>query len=274
MGNNTRMPSKRILPDTAITRRQIAAFLHRAVTYRSGEPSAAAEVTLNDVEESAWHRPYAARAVSTGVMPAPDGTFNPDGAATRADMAEMMTAAFSRLAPPAEAQGIFTGMEGQPDRTVRAAEALRAAGVTQGCSTSPLRFCPGRPVTEHRWHRSSTAPSHKRLFGNEGEAAGARARTDGWESTGSGKAPPESDAETPPRVRRASVERNPARMCEVLAGLSGADAREGGRAARRARLRGPGLADEPVISLLLPQARRMRARIPAVRPRAREQSGR
>ena len=135
-------------PDAVITRSQIAAFLHRAATHISGdEPTAGAEVTLNDVEDDAWYRPYAEWAVDTGVMSAPNGSFDPDGAVTRADMAEMMTAAFNRLSPPAEAQGVFTDMGGQPDLTVRAAEALRTTGVTQGCSTSPLRYCPNQPVT-------------------------------------------------------------------------------------------------------------------------------
>ena len=147
-------------PDTEITRRQIAAFLHRAVTYITGEPPAAAEAALNDVENSAWYRPYAVWAVNAGVMSAPDGMFNPDGIVTRADMAEMLTAAFSRLILPARAQGIFTDMEDQPDRTVRAAETLRITGITQGCSTSPLRFCPDRPVTRAQmasfFHRALT----------------------------------------------------------------------------------------------------------------------
>ena len=135
-------------PDAVITRSQMAAFLHRAVTHISGdEPTAGAEVTFNDVEGGAWYRPYAEWAVDTGVMSTPNGAFNPDGPVTRADMAEMMTAAFSRLAPPAAAQGVFTDMGGQPDLTVRAAEALRTTGVTQGCSTSPLRYCPNQPVT-------------------------------------------------------------------------------------------------------------------------------
>ena len=147
-------------PDTEITRRQIAAFLHRAVTHRTGEPPAAAETTLNDVENSAWYRPYAVWAVNAGIMSAPDGMFNPDGIVTRADMAEMLTAAFSRLTLPARAQGIFTDMENQPDRTVRAAETLRTAGITQGCSTSPLRYCPDQPVTRAQmasfFHRALT----------------------------------------------------------------------------------------------------------------------
>ena len=138
----------RFCPDAAITRSQMAAFLYRAVTHRSGgEPPAPSEVTLDDVEDGAWYRLYAAWAAGAGVMRAPEGVFDPDGAVTRADMAEMMTAAFSGLPLPGAAQGVFTDMEGRPDLAVRAAEALRTAGVTEGCSASPLRFCPGQPVT-------------------------------------------------------------------------------------------------------------------------------
>ena len=134
-------------PDAVITRSQMAAFLYRAVRHSSGEPAAAAEVVLSDVEDSAWYRPYAVWAAGAGVMPAPEGVFDPDGVVTRADMAEMMAAAFSRITLPLSAQRMFTDMEGQPDRVIRAAEALRTAGVTAGCQTSPLRFCPDRPIT-------------------------------------------------------------------------------------------------------------------------------
>ena len=45
-------------------------------------------------------------------------------------MAEMITAAFDHITPPAAAQGIFADMTGQPDAVTRAAEALQTAGVT------------------------------------------------------------------------------------------------------------------------------------------------
>ena len=138
----------RFCPGDSITRSQMAAFLHRAVTHRSGqEPAPASEVTLNDVDEDAWYQRYAEWAVGTGVMRAPDGRFDPGGEVTRADMAEMLAAAFDHITPPAQAQGIFTDMANQPDHVVRAAEALRTAEVTEGCSTNPLRYCPGQPVT-------------------------------------------------------------------------------------------------------------------------------
>ena len=141
-GNN------RYCPENSITRQQMAAFLHRAATHRSGaEPAATDAPTLNDVEEGTRYRRYAQWAVAAGIMQAPEGQFNPGGTVTRADMAEMITAAFDHIIPPAAAQGIFADMTGQPDTATRAAEALRTAGITAGCSTSPLRFCPDRPVT-------------------------------------------------------------------------------------------------------------------------------
>ena len=134
-------------PGDPITRSQMAAFLHRAVTRRSGEPAPASEATLTDVDQDAWYRPYAQWAAAAGVVRAPEGMFDPGGEVTRADMAEMLTAAFDHITPPAEAQGIFTDMANQPDGVVRAAEALRAAGITEGCSDHPLRYCPDQPVT-------------------------------------------------------------------------------------------------------------------------------
>ena len=126
----------------------MAAFLHRAVTHRSGEPAAPASAeTLADAAEDAWYRRYAEWAVGASVMRAPDGRFNPGGEVTRADMAEMLTAAFDHITPPAEARGIFTDMAGQPARVIRAAEALQARGIAKGCSDNPLRYCPDQPVT-------------------------------------------------------------------------------------------------------------------------------
>ena len=145
----------RFCPEDSITRSQMAAFLHRAVTHRSGEPDPVPGTTLGDVDEDAWYRSHAQWAVGTGVMRAPNGRFNPGGTVTRADMAEMLTAAFDHITPPAEVQGIFTDMADQPDRVVRAAEALRAGvplgdqfiAVTAGCAENPLRYCPDQPVT-------------------------------------------------------------------------------------------------------------------------------
>lgn len=134
-------------PSQSITRRQMAAFLYRAVTHRWGTPAAPERQELGDVGEEAWYRLFADWAVANGVIEAEGGTFNPGGVVTRADMARMLVAAFPHLSAAEEAEGLFEDVEGADEAAVRAMEGLFQAGVTRGCTTSPLRYCPDQPVT-------------------------------------------------------------------------------------------------------------------------------
>ncbi len=134
-------------PSQSITRRQMAAFLYRAVTHRWGTPPAPERQELGDVGAGAWYRLFADWAVANGVMEAAEGMFHPGGVVTRADMARMLVAAFPHLNPASEAEGRFSDVEGADEETVRAMEGLFQAGVTRGCATGPLRFCPNQPVT-------------------------------------------------------------------------------------------------------------------------------
>ena len=136
-------------PERTIRRSQMAAFLYRAV--RHADPAILSygvwRKTMNDVEEDAWYRPYAAWAASWGAMTVSDGRFNPDGVVSRADMAVMLTETFDNLQVPEETHDLFADMENEPDEAVRAAETLYRMGITAGCSVSPLRYCPSQPVT-------------------------------------------------------------------------------------------------------------------------------
>ena len=134
-------------PSQSITRRQMAAFLYRAVTHRWGTPPAPERQELGDVGEGAWYRLFADWAVANGVMEAAEGMFDPGGVVTRADMARMLVAAFPHLNPAPAAAGRFSDVEGADEEAVRAMEGLFQAGVTRGCATGPLRFCPNQPVT-------------------------------------------------------------------------------------------------------------------------------
>ena len=138
-------------PNRQVTRAQMAAFLYRAVARAAGEdPPAAGGVELFDVAADAWYRVYAQWAVSAGVFAAPAGVFNPNAAVTRADMAAMLVAAFDHLNPSARdpvVRGVFADMGGQGRDIQLAAESLHQAGVTRGCASDPLRYCPDRPVT-------------------------------------------------------------------------------------------------------------------------------
>ena len=137
----------RFCPGLSISRSQMAAFLYRAVAHRSGVPPSVARFTgLSDVGEGAWYGVFARWAVAAGVMSARGGEFDPGGVVTRGDMALMLAAAFPDLATGSAAVGIFQDLDAS-EEAARAAEALHRAGVTRGCSTSPLRFCPDQPVT-------------------------------------------------------------------------------------------------------------------------------
>ena len=134
-------------PSQSITRRQMAAFLYRAVSHRWDDPPAPPKQELEDVGEGAWFRLFADWAVANGVMEASGGIFDPGGVVTRADMAQMIVAAFPHLNAVEETEGLFEDAAGLDGAAARAVEGLYGSGVTKGCSTSPLRYCPDQPVT-------------------------------------------------------------------------------------------------------------------------------
>lgn len=146
-GVTTGCGDNRFCPSRTVNRAQMAAFLYRAVTHLHGAPAQSGEARLSDVAGDAWYRANALWAVNKSVIRAPSGRFDPGGAVTRADMAEMLIAAFDHLTAPARARGLFTDTGGLPDAAVRAMEGIRAAGVTTGCATNPLRYCPDKTVT-------------------------------------------------------------------------------------------------------------------------------
>ncbi len=133
-------------PSAQITRRQMAAFLHRAVN-RLGTIPDPAGVEISDVPADAWYRTFAEWVVSTGAFAAPDGIFNPGGVVTRADMAVMMIASFPDINAVDEPEGLFNDVTDADPEVVRAVEGMYHTGVTRGCSTTPLNYCPDQPVT-------------------------------------------------------------------------------------------------------------------------------
>ena len=133
-------------PSAQITRRQMAAFLHRAVNRISPIPPTTG-IEITDVPADAWYRGFADWVVSTGAFAAPDGVFNPGGVVTRADMAVMMIASFPDINAVDEPEGLFNDVAGVAPEVVRAVEGMYHTGVTRGCSAEPLRYCPDQPVT-------------------------------------------------------------------------------------------------------------------------------
>lgn len=137
----------RFCPSGIIIRAEMAAWLYRASVRLNGTHPRVNEVRLSDVARDAWYRPYALWAAAAGVMASAEGTFDPDLAVTRADMAEMLVAAFDHLSPAAEIRGLFSDTLGAPRSAVGAMEGIYDARITKGCRAEPLRFCPNREVT-------------------------------------------------------------------------------------------------------------------------------
>ena len=138
----------RFCPDEPISRAEMAVWLYRAnALLQTPLPLPLPDEAgpgFSDVADDAWYGPMALWAATNGVIGTSGGAFDPDGAVTRADAAVMLTAAFEHLAASDEIQGVFA------DTTAAAAaaiEGIHAAGLTKGCATKPLRYCPDRPIT-------------------------------------------------------------------------------------------------------------------------------
>ena len=136
----------RFCPHEQVTRRQMAAFLYRAVTRQTDTAPPPGGPRLADVPADAWYGAYAQWAVTQAGFNAPDGNFDPASQVPRSDMAIMLATAFG-FTPAAQPQNIFTDMTGQDPAVIAAAEALYRIGVTRGCATNPLKYCPDKTVS-------------------------------------------------------------------------------------------------------------------------------
>ena len=107
------------------------------------EPSGAG-TRFDDVDASEWWASYVERLAELEVTKgcsADPPRFCPDQAVSRAQMATFLVRALDL--EPAGSAG-FTDTGGVHEANI---DALAAAGITAGCATDPLRFCPGDPVT-------------------------------------------------------------------------------------------------------------------------------
>ena len=129
----------RFCPGDGITRRTLAVWLIRVLD--DGQPPTPQHGGFDDVDTDAWDAPFIARLseleVTSGCSADPP-RFCPDRVVSRAEMATLLVRAFDM--PEADPAG-FSDVNatsvhaGSIDR-------LAATGVTQGCATGPLRFCP------------------------------------------------------------------------------------------------------------------------------------
>ena len=132
-------------PGRVVTRAQMMAFLARALGLEDGAETLTSRFV--DVSSGAWYSPYLERLADLGVVePYEDGTFRPSEPLTRRDMAVFLARAFAHISPAAEPAGAFEDVPAG-DPGAAEVEAILAAGVTRGCSTEPMRYCPEESVT-------------------------------------------------------------------------------------------------------------------------------
>lgn len=128
-------------PGDPVERWVMAVWLIRVL---GGEVTDTGTSRFADVDAAEWWSPHAEeladREITLGCRTGPP-RYCPDRSVTRAAMASFFVRAFDLPdAPPAG----FTDTSGTHAANI---DALAAAGVTKGCKTDPLRFCPTKAVT-------------------------------------------------------------------------------------------------------------------------------
>ena len=135
-------PQPLYCPERPVTRAEMAAFLLRAVGQPDPTPSYAH--TFSDVSEGVWYTNYVQAFAEIGIDTGTDGKWRPDDPLTRLEMAHWLTGMFPHINAVAAPQGLFEDVDQAKWVVV---EGIYQVGVTKGCSTDPLLYCPERPVT-------------------------------------------------------------------------------------------------------------------------------
>ncbi len=149
-------------PEDLVTRAQMAAFLERGIRGPTYEPPPASGL-FGDVPPSHWASGWIEQLYADGITKGCSTTpllYCPESPVTRAEMAVflMRTIKGADYTPPAP-----TGLFADVPAGYWAAgwiEALYHEGITTGCGTSPLRYCPEDSVT-----RAQMAAFLVRAFG-------------------------------------------------------------------------------------------------------------
>ncbi len=138
-----------LCPTQPITRWQFAVLLIRLLENTDTPTLSADAGSFSDVESEVWWSKHVQRldelGVTRGCSIEPD-LFCPNQLLNRAQAAQFITAAFNL--PAADSAG-FTDVTSNHVHAA-AIDALFAAGVTNGCGSDPLRFCPQQSLTRQQ----------------------------------------------------------------------------------------------------------------------------
>lgn len=157
-------------PGAPVTRAEMAAFLVRSLGETNPDPAVSG--TFNDVPASAWYEPFVERLVELEITTGfTDGTYRPDDSVTRAQMAAFVVRSLGEAdsSEPTRFADVESGIwfEGSVER-------LAELGITSGCDTNPLRYCPSDAVS-----RDQMASFVARAFGLVVEDVPARPSVQG-----------------------------------------------------------------------------------------------
>ena len=132
-----------LCPDEPLLRWEMAVWLVRVLD--RADPSGQVRSRFDDVDDGVWWAPFADRlgdlGVTSGCAVGPL-RFCPMQPVSRAQMAAFLVRAFDVGDAPSAGFADTAG-----DTHESSIDALAAAGVTAGCATGPLRYCPDRSVT-------------------------------------------------------------------------------------------------------------------------------
>ena len=134
---------ERFCPREDMKRWVMAVWLVRALDGQ--EPPAVEDPRFDDVDSDAWWLPHAERLAELGITAGCKTEplrYCPDEPVTRAQMATFLVRAFN--VDPAQPAGFEDTQDNTHADTI---DALAAAGITAGCTTDPLNYCPRKPVT-------------------------------------------------------------------------------------------------------------------------------
>jgi ELWxxDGT repeat protein len=139
-------------PDTNTTREQMAIFIERAIGISN--PPVPTGQTFQDVPPTLLGYPFiedlVGRGITAGCAAGPPRLFCPTGSVTREQMAIFILRGLGVFTPPAGPQTpTFADVanSGVTDYSYEFIEEFVRRGITSGCATGPLRYCPTGLVT-------------------------------------------------------------------------------------------------------------------------------
>lgn len=137
----------RLCPQEPLRRWELAVWMVRM--FDGAEPARTNISRYADVDHVTWWTPYVERFAELGITAGCDLEplrFCPDSPVIRQHAATFLVRAF-KLAAAAPVGFTDLSANSTINNHINDINALYAAGITAGCSTQPLSFCPDRPVT-------------------------------------------------------------------------------------------------------------------------------